>query len=43
MIVDSKAAKTQVCYHDAATMGTRSDWYDGAAPVRRAETCPSEG
>ena len=43
VIVDSKAAKTQVCYHDAATMGTRSDWYDGAAPVRRAETCPSEG
>ena len=43
VIVDSKAGKTQVCYHDAAKMGTRSDWYDGAAPVRRAETCPSEG
>ena len=43
VIVDAKAAKTQVCYHDAAQMGAQSDWYDGAAPVRRAETCPSEG
>jgi len=43
VIVDPKRGKTQVCYHDAAKMGSQSDWYDGAAPARRAETCPSEG
>ncbi len=43
VIVDPKRGRTQVCYHDAETMGAKSDWYDGAAPVRRAETCPSEG
>ncbi len=43
VIVAAKTGKTQVCYHDAAKMGPKSDWYDGAAPVRRAETCPSEG
>jgi len=43
LIVDPKRGKTQVCYHDAAKMGPQSDWYDGAAPARRAETCPSEG
>ena len=43
VIVDPTHGKTQVCYHDAATMGAKSDWYDGAAPARRSETCPSEG
>ncbi len=43
VIVDAKRGTTQVCYHDAAKMGAQSEWYDGAAPVRRAETCPSEG
>ena len=43
VLVDPKRGKTQVCYHDAAKMGPQSDWYDGAAPARRAETCPSEG
>ncbi|MBD8618956.1 hypothetical protein IFT67_08480 [Sphingomonas sp. CFBP 13728] len=43
VLVDPKGGKTEVCYHDAATMGTRSDWYDGAAPARRDAACPSQG
>ncbi|MGA1799653.1 hypothetical protein VH567_12845 [Sphingomonas sp. 4RDLI-65] len=43
VLVDAKRGKTEVCHHDAATMGARSDWYDGDAPVRRDAPCPSEG
>jgi hypothetical protein len=43
VMIDPKRGKTEVCYHDAATMGVQSDWYAGAAPARRATTCPSEG
>ncbi len=42
VLIDPKSGKTEVCHHDAAAMGTRSDWYAGAAPVRRAQPCPSE-
>jgi hypothetical protein len=43
VLVDPTSGKTEVCHHDAATMGVQSDWYAGAAPARRAATCPSEG
>ena len=43
VLVDPEGGKTEVCYHDAEQMGTRSDWYAGDAPVRRDDPCPSEG
>ncbi|MEG3084464.1 hypothetical protein U1707_12495 [Sphingomonas sp. PB2P12] len=43
VLVDPKGSKTQVCYHDADTMGAQSEWYAGGAPQRRADPCPSEG
>jgi hypothetical protein len=43
VLIDPKDGKTQVCHHDAATMGQGSDWYAGAAPARRAQSCPSQG
>ncbi|WP_380782424.1 hypothetical protein [Sphingomonas sp. R86520] len=43
VLIDPKDGKAQVCHHDAATMGQGSDWYAGAAPVRRGQSCPSEG
>ncbi|MEG3163534.1 hypothetical protein U1701_02890 [Sphingomonas sp. PB2P19] len=43
VLIDPTRGKTQVCYHDTATMGTRSRWYADAAPVLRAGACPAEG
>ncbi len=43
VLVDPKGSKTEVCYHDADTMGAKSDWYAGGAPQRRDDACPSEG
>ncbi|MGU3389595.1 hypothetical protein [Sphingomonas sp. M1A8_2b] len=43
VLVDPKGGKTEVCYHDAAKMAARSEWYSGGAPELRDEPCPSEG
>ncbi len=43
VLIEPKTGKTEVCHHEAATMGAQSDWYAGAAPVRRAAACPSQG
>lgn len=40
LLVDPKG-KAEACHHDAATMGQRSAWYAGAAPVTRPGGCPS--
>ncbi len=41
-LMDLKTAKAQVCYHDRDTMGDRSQWYMGGAPVTRPGECPQE-
>jgi hypothetical protein len=43
VLIDPTGGKTEVCYHDTATMGDRSRWYAGDAPVLRAGACPAEG
>lgn len=43
VLVDPKGGKTEVCYHDAARMAARSEWYAGGAPELRDDACPSEG
>lgn len=40
---DLKSAKARVCYHDRETMGDRSQWYMGGAPVTQPGECPQEG
>lgn len=42
VMVDPSGGKTEVCYHDSATMGDRSRWYAGGAPILRAGACPTE-
>lgn len=42
MQMDMKTGKAQVCYHDRDTMGDRSQWYMGGAPVTRPGECPQE-
>ena len=41
LFVDTKTRKGLACYHDAETMGDRSRWYAGAAPVTKPGACPS--
>ena len=41
LFVDAATKKGTACYHDAATMGDRSHWFAGAAPVTKPGTCPS--
>lgn len=43
LLIDRKSGRTEVCHHDAATMGTGSRWYMGGAPVVRPDACPSQG
>ncbi|MCT8002847.1 hypothetical protein NZL82_13280 [Sphingomonas sanguinis] len=40
--VDTKASSARVCYHDRETMGDRSQWYMGGAPVTQPGECPQE-
>ena len=40
LFVDPKTKKGIACYHEA-TMGDRSHWYAGAAPVTKPGGCPS--
>lgn len=40
--MDLKSSSARVCYHDRETMGDRSQWYMGGAPVTQPGDCPQQ-